>query len=110
MGSKNLQAAMPEVEIDLDRKRKLIFDFNAICKLEEVTGRNALSGEMWSSMKAQDVRALLWGALLKDDPDLTVDQVGSLITFKNLPVITAAIEKAFANAAMTDEDKSSGNG
>lgn len=105
--SKNAQAAMPEIEIELDKKRKLIFDFNAVCKLEEATGRNALSGETWNSLSAQDVRALLWGALLKDDPGLTIERVGQFINFQNLPKITEAIEKAFRNAAPTSEDEGS---
>lgn len=109
--SKNKDNAMPEIELDLDRKRKLVFDFNAICALEDVTGKNALDGKTWNALSARDVRALLWGALLRDDPKLTIERVGELINFTNLPIITAAIEKAFSNAAISDEDKGSkGNG
>lgn len=107
-GTKNARNAMPEVELKLDKLRKLCFDFNAICRLEETTGKNALSSETWSNLSAMDVRALLWGALLRDDPELTLEKVGEFINFKNLPEITAAIEKAFANAAVP-EDADSGN-
>ena len=108
MSNKNTKGAMPEIEIQLDKKRKLIFDFNAICKLEEVTGKNALSGETWSSLSATDVRALLWGALLRDDPSLELSDVGQLITFQNLPVITEAIEKAFQASAVPEGEDSPG--
>lgn len=104
MATKNSKGAMPEVEIELDKKRKLVFDFNAICRLEEVTGKNALDGETWSSLSAQDVRALLWGALLRDDETLTIQRVGEFINFQNLPTITEAIERAFASAAAPEGD------
>ena len=107
--TKNAKNAMPEVEVKLgDKLRKLCFDFNAICRLEEKSGKNALSSETWNNLSALDVRALLWAACLKDDPELTIESVGEFITFKNLPEITAAIEKAFAGAAVP-EGADSGN-
>lgn len=106
--SKKTQA-MPEIEIKLDKKRKLVFDFNALCKLEETTGKNALRGETWSDLSALDVRALLWGALLRDDPELTLDQVGEFVNFGNLEDVTAAIQKAFELAAADPKGRSEGN-
>lgn len=108
MASKRKQV-MPAVEIELDKKRQLVFDFNALCKLEETTGKNALRGDTWSNLSALDVRALLWGALLRDDPDLTLDQVGQFIDFRNLEKITGAIQEAFEAAAASPEDSSEGN-
>ena len=91
--------AMPEIEIELDKKRKLVFDFNAMCRLEEITGKNSLQGDTWENLSALDVRALLWGALLRDDKDITLEDVGGLINFSNLSVVTEAIQKAFEAAA-----------
>ena len=101
--TQNGRQAIAEIELMLDKKRKLVFDFNAICRLEEETGKNALAGDTWSNLTASDVRALLWGALLRDDPELSLSKVGELITFNNLPQITEAIQKAFEAAAVPEE-------
>lgn len=100
--------AQPEITIELDKKRTLIFDFNALCRLEELTGKNALNGETWSSLSAKDVRALLWSAMLREDPDLTIQEVGEMITFSNMTQIMKTLERAFVNAAVPEDSKSSG--
>lgn len=108
MSSVNKNAALPEIIIKLDKERRLVFDFNALCRLEELTGKNALSGETWSNLTARDVRALLWSAMLRDDPELKLEEVGELVNFKNLSKVTQALEKAFVSASIPEDDKSMG--
>lgn len=80
-------------KIFLDKERELRFDLNAMCRFEEVTGRNALEG--LNSLKASDLRALLWACL--NDAELTVEDVGRLITAANMDKIAEVLTKAFEN-------------
>lgn len=98
------------VPIQLDKKRNLRFDTNAICLLEEELdisffkvaelfgfsfddidvaekiakkGAESLSPkvaiDMANRIKLKNLRILLWVALLHEDKDLTLEQVGNLM-------------------------------
>jgi hypothetical protein len=64
----------------LDRERRLRMDFNALARAEEVTGKSFLDAETWKNLKASDYRAIAWACLLDEDPSLTIEQVGRLMT------------------------------
>lgn len=75
-----------EVEIKLDRTRKLRLDFNAVAEFEGVTGRSFLSyfvgqkeGEVLDRLGFREVRAMLWAGLQHEDPGLTLQATGNLI-------------------------------
>lgn len=80
----------PTVEIELDKKRRLRFDFNAFSLAEKETGKNFLSGVNWTALSAIEVRAILWAGLVWDDPTLTVEDVGAMLYG---PVLTSIMEK-----------------
>jgi len=104
----NANAARPELEIELDRKRKMVFDFNSLCKIEQVTGKNALFDlSIWQKPSATDLRALIWAGFSSDDPSLTIEQTGQLIAAHG-PKIKEIISFAFKNAvdALALEKKS----
>ncbi len=64
--------------IELDRPRRLRFDFNSLADAEHVTGAGIgamLSGELG----LRGYRALLWAGLKGEDRRLTVNAVGDLI-------------------------------
>lgn len=85
----------PEVEIELGgKKRKLIFDFWSFCLLEKATGRNSLSGEMFTKPSATEIVTLVWAALQSTEK-LSIEEVGKMLSFKNMPMVTEAIQKAF---------------
>lgn len=108
----NANAALPEMEVQLDKKRKLVIDFNALCLIESVTKRNALFDmELWSRPSASELRAIIWGALRTDDKQLTLEQAGELIA--QYPTeITEILTWAFKNAveSATLQKKSKGKG
>ena len=96
--------ALPQVRIpvDLDRPRTLVLDFNALCKVEEVTGINLLVGEAaFSSMRM--VRAMVWAGLLHEDPTLSLHRVGEILQTSNMEKILDAIVKAY-DAAMPEPE------
>lgn len=69
------------VEIQLDKKRNLKFNFNAICNFEEATGKSIASLGETKEFKMSDLRALLWAGLVHEDPDLTIEEAGELFDY-----------------------------
>jgi hypothetical protein len=113
-------AAPPMVAIMLDRPRFLVFNLNALIALEEVTGQNMLDPSAWDKLfgtmrdeetqkvvgfrfSAKNVRALLYGGLLKDDPTMTLEKAGELVTPDNFGEVVAAILRAQNRQAATGE-------
>lgn len=88
------ETAVPLVPVPLDRERHLRFDVNAMIALEEATGLSVADG-LPKKMSLRQVRALLWAALVHEDPDLTEAQVGGMIGPANLSEVTAALGRAF---------------
>jgi len=85
------------IPIELDRKRWLVLDFNALAAIEEKTGKSTLDPAFWESFPAGagDIRLFLWAALRRDDPELTLEGAGKLIHQGNM----ASINEAFAQIA-----------
>lgn len=82
------------VEITLDKVRRLHADMNAICAIEELTGKPLLQaldmlgfeadGSGKSTMNPEKVqfrglRMFLWALLLDEDPKITPNAVGKLM-------------------------------
>lgn len=88
----------PGTPLDLDKPRRLLFDFNALAALEEKTGKNMLDAASWQSEDARFVRLILWASLLHEDPELTVEDAGALMHPENLPKIMAALKAQTAIA------------
>lgn len=84
------------IPIELDRPRHLLLDFNALALIEEKTGKNTLDGATWSNMTASTMRVFLWACLLHEDPSLTLEQVGKMLTPASIPAVTEAIQKVMA--------------
>ncbi|MDE1161927.1 MAG: hypothetical protein PW792_08265 [Acidobacteriaceae bacterium] len=86
---------LPSVYLDIaGKKRKLLFDFNTVIRVDELTGLNLLRAVV-SEVEAKNVRALLYASLLHDDPDLTLEEVGSWITIRNMSSVQTAIRTAW---------------
>lgn len=81
-----------------DRTYKLCFDFNALATAEELTGINLLTSLDLSSLSVVKFRAIFYAALLKDQPEITLGQAGSLITMKSMNDITLALIEAWTGS------------
>lgn len=94
---------LPDVSLVIgDKERHLCFDFNAICTVKKLTGINPLTAAA-DTADPENLRAILLASLLRDDPLLTLDEVGSWITFRNWQHINNAIATAwFASIDETD--------
>lgn len=81
------------VTITLDRERSMLLDLNALAVLQQQCGINlfqSLGGTADNETTVRNfaerlldpvlMRAVLWAALLRDDPTLTLEEVGTLCT------------------------------
>ena len=91
MGSKEKRAAVvPMIEIELDKKRLLDFNLNALAAAEKAMtnfwGVRTTMGNVLSegTIGAADTRAMIWGGLIHEDPELTLEQVGAMVRIDNL--------------------------
>lgn len=86
----------PSVNIELDKTRKMVMDFNALAEMEDVLGESALDGSIFTQeklSKAKYLRAILYGCLKSEDESMTLEQAGQLLTIANLQDVVTAISK-----------------
>lgn len=101
----NIEKVSPGVEIQLGGKtRKLIFNMWAFYLLEKATGKNALAGEVFMNPTATDLLTLVWAALQHEEK-VTIEEVGGMFSLQDIPEISRAIQKAFAQASPPSEDE-----
>lgn len=81
--------------IVLDKERELKFDLNALEIVEDMTGTTLDKATEKVSMRT--LKILLYSGLVHQDPDLTVDYVGSLVTMENIKEVSEALTKCFKN-------------
>lgn len=98
------------VEVNLDRKRKLIFNINTLCILEDVTGENYSDFiQRLQKLSAKDLRALLYACLKQDDENLTLEKVGELINSDNIIEVQKALLEVMTINMPDDERKRGGD-
>lgn len=97
-----------EVEFDAVGQRwRLVYSFNALCALEEQTGRGfaELSKSLADPAKVRlaDIRAVLWAGLIDNHPSVTIKQVGDIIgeikATKAFELFNRALVLAFPEAS-----------
>ncbi|MBB5066144.1 hypothetical protein [Granulicella mallensis] len=103
-GTVGKDPTLPDVSLILNGvERHLCYDFNAIAQAEIHTGINLLRNI--TDVSATNLRALLWAALLKENPKLTIEEVGSWITLHKVPAIHNAIITAWFGSLDEPEPK-----
>lgn len=94
-----------EVPIKLDKKRKLRYDLNAFAELEELG--MGTSGEVLGAMEKGSVKAirgLLWAGLIHQDPDLSLQQVGAMLSIAGIESISDKLRGAIMGAMPEPEE------
>lgn len=81
------------IPITLDKERTLFYDLNALVALEEQGVDIAAISE---GVKMSQVRGILWAGLIHEDKGLTLEDVGTMVTFDNINEVSEAIGKAFS--------------
>ena len=87
-------AIAPKVEITLDRPRRLLFDFNAKVAFEEATGASTFDPKTFN-LSSKVIRALLWAGLLHENPMLTLQEAGAMITRQNEREVSKKVFEAW---------------
>ena len=81
----------PAASEALDPRLKLLeLNLNTLCTWEESSGRNFGTFEPSSP---KDLRTLIWAGLKTQIPDITLEQVGSMVTVQNVPALTALVKE-----------------
>jgi hypothetical protein len=89
-------------KILLDRERNLRLDLNAMSEFEELTGTSLFTiGEKMS--EAKNIRALLYCTMKSAGEEITLNELGSLIDFENINIISEALGKLM-NASYGESD------
>ncbi len=99
------------IPVMLDKERNLLYDLNAFAEIEEHYGSidEAMAALEKGSIKA--VRVLLWAGLIheeldeKEQPKITVRQVGSWIAPSMLQDIADKLGQAIGSAIPEEEEQ-----
>lgn len=93
------------VLINIDKERRLVFDLNAFCELEDKYGtiEKAMNEMQKGSIKA--IRYMLYLGLLNEDETLTENKVGKLITVDNLQEVMQSLTVAMAVSSPKIDEK-----
>lgn len=99
------QAAKPAKQIRLadGKVYTVVLDMNAFWLLEEALeasgkGRNLFKAINWNDLNFREFTMVVWGALLSNHPDMTLEQVRQIVTpnlFEELrPVIDSMLQSS----------------
>ena len=84
-----------KLKIEGDEYR-LAYDFNAIAQAEAIAGCNLLQGvRNLSSLSAEQLRGLLFAALSKAHPKITLLAAGEMVRLDTVRPITEALAEAY---------------
>lgn len=85
-----------------EAKFKLVFDANAFCEIEDVTGLN-LGGMLEAMQKPENmsmkfVRGVVFGGLTRNHPEVTIVEAGDIISDAGMETVMEALRSAFSGA------------
>lgn len=82
-------------KIKLDKVRNIKFTLNSLIKFEKITGINITQiGERSQDMEI--ILALIYVGIMHEDKDITMEQVGDLVTLDKLADINKALSEAIS--------------
>jgi hypothetical protein len=110
--------SIPQVEIELDRKRIWRFDMNALEALMTELGDDALdqlhlisdASSKFTKHTVKIARALLWAGFVGDDPTLTALEVGKSLSLTYYNEIMVQIYPILAASLQQPKPKPNGSG
>ncbi len=71
---------------------RLSFDFNTKAEIEERTGLNLLTAEVWTNLSARTLSVMLWAAILANHPEYRTVDAKDEETDEGLEVIRSYME------------------
>ena len=107
-GKPGLDPTLPDVSLILGGTTyKLCYDYNAIVLAEQATGVNLLKAIL-SEINATNLRGLLWAAMHRHSPSLSLDDVGALIRPTAIGEIHAALVATWFGSIAEPEEHPEG--
>ena len=89
---------------------KLIYNYAAIAAAERLAGCNLLMGlENLMSLSASQFLGLLYAAMSKAQPKLTMDDVAELIRLDTMGMLQEALAEAYMNSLPAKKDTDNAN-
>ena len=97
-GVLGLDPTLPDVSLKIGESTyRFCFDFNACAQVQALTGVNVFAVQS-KSFDPVHFRAQLWASLLRDQPDITLEQAGALVTIKSMGPLAEAVAKAWTDS------------
>ena len=97
----NVDKVEPDVTIEIGGHEFVVrFSLGAFRRLEKETGKNALKGEVWDDLSADDIVTLLWAAMNSESREqFSADEIGDMIMPADIPDITTKLQAAMEMAS-----------
>ena len=94
-----LDPTLPDVSLKIgDTLYRFCFDFNACAQVQALTGVNVFNVPESGTLNPVFFRAQVWASLLRDQPNLTLEDAGRLITVRTMSAVGEAVAKAWAES------------
>jgi hypothetical protein len=91
-----IKSVLPKVKLSVDGVDYwLVYDFNALAEGEAQTGINLLQCLNFQNLNATKIRGLLYAALLRLQPDTTIEDAGNLLGSADSSAVMNAIVEAY---------------
>lgn len=87
------------------KERELKFDLGVMSDYEDLTGDNALMDDIFPRMSSKKLIRLIYSALKVNDPEITIDEIGKLISGENIQDILPKVIEAFNLGLPTSSKK-----
>ncbi len=75
------------------KEHTLIFDYNAICAMEQQVGTKFYTEKFFDAMTPAKQRLLLWACLVAEEPELTLYDVGRMMQFSDLTMVRTKVSE-----------------
>ena len=93
------------IKINLGGKeRELKFDLGVMSDYEDLTGDNALMDDVFKKITSKKLIRMLFVVLKVNEPEITIDEIGKMITGHNIKEVLPKVIEAF-NLGLPDPDK-----
>jgi len=95
----------PRIKIEVDRPRELMLDFKAMRKIEDKFGFSLIDGKGMREMSLKRISQFLWGMMVHEEPDLTLEKVDQIINEYGIEGIMAHIETMLQSVYPESEEE-----
>lgn len=88
----------PKAVFQLDKKRTLILDLEALERFEEATGKSLFYDDILTNISVATLKMLLWAGLVHEDPELTPEQVSKFVHMGNFRQVIKGVTEVWGDS------------